>query len=708
MKPWEKYADNTQNKKPWEKYGGSTPAQADEYLNAPSPEIGLLDRMAVKTLGNSDDASIKYLQKQNPNLEFTTKDGEIYAKTKGDNKFMRLDPNQLASDYKGGELDRLKELGKDTLDLAYDIPAGALQGAATALGGIGGFMAGGGVGALPAAAAAGAASGGGLEYMRQKLGQALGINEDVKGGQVGFATGAGAVSPLLFGAGTSQALAKKVASGLDSEALVNASKGVIPRLWEKARYATSSVPMDAIEGYKKFKSEMEKVQEGGGIINYLENMSRDITNKVKSDKSSIGKQLDDAIRNSGSKIDSSGSKKIFLDKIKALESKPEITVEDRKEINALKGVYNRFFGLDEAKLPSDESILANPEMQKLYAHLDTLANNSSAAPSVAKPANLTSNIVENTASAPGLTYQPDQDSFLSSINKYVNDGIDQNVSNLDSEAGKLANLFNQKQEELSRATNQQQVNTLLGQIKELRSKLIESGKQTHISDSMEAGRAFDLQKKLKTPAAWDEEIKTSNASVLGTARDSSMLLNDEFAKATSGVSTKLKGDYMKALDLSEAVDKYADGGQKLYNTLSTMNGMSKKEFKERIAAQLKEKGIDVDKAYKVTQAMNYFENPRMMPVSSGGTTSTSYSTLGGGLGDLMAAGASKVDPNYATIKAASGLGNFLGNYGASPASMKAFIDKNRAQQGLMNYINYAQPTILDLLNSREQNSSPRK
>lgn len=200
--PWEKYqlGDTTAQptaKGPWEKYGagGSALSEGTDVENVMHPDITFKDRAVYKNFAVDPEAGFNYLQKQYPQLNFKKDNkGEILAKRPEELTWKKLDPEGF--DF------------QDITDVAWDIPAGFVESAATALGGLAGGAAGlplGGIGAVPGAlaggATAGAATGAGLETARQGIGKMLGVAEEFDPTQIGTSAAFGAVSPLLFGTG---------------------------------------------------------------------------------------------------------------------------------------------------------------------------------------------------------------------------------------------------------------------------------------------------------------------------------------------------------------------------------------------------------------------------------------------------------------------------------------------------------------------------
>jgi len=171
--------------------------------------------LVTKNLSTSPEATMKYLQKEHPNLEIEYNDsGAIRVKRRDEKDYRVLDPEGVTG---------VGEFAKDIGDVGYDVLSGIGTGVATAAGGLAGAVGGAGIGALPGAALAGAAAGGGLETARQGLGSAFGIEDNMDAGQILGSTAAGAISPLLFGTGATAAnvggkgLAARIAKGLGKE-----------------------------------------------------------------------------------------------------------------------------------------------------------------------------------------------------------------------------------------------------------------------------------------------------------------------------------------------------------------------------------------------------------------------------------------------------------------------------------------------------------
>lgn len=233
--------------------------EAQDIIKNEMPEGLGVSRAIVKNLAGSPEAAFNFLQKEHKDFEFK-KDakGEILARKRGQEAWGRLDP-------KGFDL-------QDISDIGYDVVAAGGQGAATAAAGLAGGAAtlpAGGVGALPAAIAASGASGAGLEAIRQALGSAAGLEDNISGTDIAIAGGTGAVSPLLFGTGAAVKEAGKYAlkqglGELEKKALIQAQKGLGGKAWDWGTKQIGSRLAGIAGGYPK-----EVVQAAGENLDLI-------------------------------------------------------------------------------------------------------------------------------------------------------------------------------------------------------------------------------------------------------------------------------------------------------------------------------------------------------------------------------------------------------------------------------------------------------
>jgi hypothetical protein len=299
--------------------------------------LSLKDRAILKNFSNSPKASVKYLQLKYPDKQFRLgNEGEVLARGQGED-WGTLDPDMLKPKYTslGGVVyekpndtswgDVVKEAGMDALDMAYDIPAGLAQGLATTAGAAVGAATPVPGGALMGGSAASGASGAGLEYLRQKLGQKLGIPQDVDKGQITSAGVSGAAIPLTLGIGE--------VGGKPVEGLL--SKGL-----KKMGSLASGIPVDTMQAYAKHMNKVDELEKTGAT-SYIMDINKRINDYVQANKTKAGKAVASEIDNLEGGINIADIKKAWLDKINEAESKA-MNEAGRKQAAALRAQYNEF------------------------------------------------------------------------------------------------------------------------------------------------------------------------------------------------------------------------------------------------------------------------------------------------------------------------------------------------------------------------------
>jgi len=334
--------------------GASPQAAQSDTIDEMHPDIKFTDRLAVKALGNDTDSSLRYLQKQNPNLQFRNVDGDIQAKKPDEQQWRKLDPSKLDL--------------QDIADLAWDIPAGVAQGVATAGAGLLGAPAG-GVGAIPAAMAGSAASGTGLEAIRQGLGKYFGINDEVSGKDLALTAGTSALSPLLFGTGAgAKDIAKSaIKSGLDQKAIEASQRGLLGRGY------------DAVAGYVGPKigsllsgqdSKLLKTAAGmtdelkvadispEPITQRLDDASQAVTGAIRNMSDEAGKGIENTVKTldaQGAVIKTAPIVKPLEDAIQKLKSDGMGTESNKELIDQLQGLIDKHF-----KVKTEVPVELNP------------------------------------------------------------------------------------------------------------------------------------------------------------------------------------------------------------------------------------------------------------------------------------------------------------------------------------------------------------
>lgn len=209
------------------------------------PDITFGQRFAVKNFGGDPQDAVNYLKTKHPEMKFTHIGDQLVARKPDEKQWHVLDPKNFDL--------------QDITDLGADVATGIGSGLATAGAGLAAGAATGGTAAIPAAVAAGGASSAGLEYLRQKIGQALGVQnpDSVRKGDIALAGVTGAVAPWLLGTGATagkiaakagedavaQKLLGKIGQGTIGQALTTADKAVATNmLGESQRGVVKNIP----------------------------------------------------------------------------------------------------------------------------------------------------------------------------------------------------------------------------------------------------------------------------------------------------------------------------------------------------------------------------------------------------------------------------------------------------------------------------------
>ncbi len=278
---------------------GAAPKQ--QVVEEMHPDISLKDRALYKNFAADPEAGFNFLQKQYPKLNFRKdKSGEILAKRPDEAAWKKLDPDTGFFS---------KDFLPDVLDVAWDVPAGLLESAATAAGGVGGALAGAPTivgaapGALAGAALAGGATGAGLETARQSLGKYFGVAEELDPSQIALSGAFGAASPLLLGTGaTAGQIAKGALKSGTKEAtkdLIGAQSGLLGRTWSgakntiapKAAQIASGVDSDIIRYASQNLDKIKEAEKNFGISPIYGELRDEFINAAQKAKSGIGEAI---------------------------------------------------------------------------------------------------------------------------------------------------------------------------------------------------------------------------------------------------------------------------------------------------------------------------------------------------------------------------------------------------------------------------------
>jgi hypothetical protein len=217
------------------------------------PKLSKYDRWVVKNLASNPEASLGYLKKEYPDMEFEIKGGsEIVAKEPGEQDWHKLDESDLT--------------WMDAGDVVADVGQGLAEGVAAGAAGIATmnpFIGAGAAGAMGAATEAG----------KQGMGSLLGIENNYNPGNIAASGIASAAMPVIGG--------KVLKPGWQW------AKKQAPRVGEWL----SGIPEQVLKNIHVDKPARETIAKGG-ITNYVDDLSDNVINKMKS-------TLDDAGRGVG-------------------------------------------------------------------------------------------------------------------------------------------------------------------------------------------------------------------------------------------------------------------------------------------------------------------------------------------------------------------------------------------------------------------------
>ncbi len=279
--PWDQPAG--EEVPPWEQ---DVSGDGEEIIDQMHPDMSMKSRLVYKNFGQDPDAGLKYLKKENPKFKWKMDtEGNPLGRKEGESAWYKLDPSNL----------ELADVG----DIAYDIPAGIVQGAATTVAGLAGGAAtlpAGGWGAIPAAMATSGVTGTGLEAIRQKIGTMMGVGgEELDPKALAITGGISTLLPGAFGTGAAgkQIAKTALAKGVSQEALKESQSGVIRKyVAPKAGAAISGISSDLINKAKKVLPILRREGGAGEAIPKKVGAIQDtIVSTVKETQSDLGKQI---------------------------------------------------------------------------------------------------------------------------------------------------------------------------------------------------------------------------------------------------------------------------------------------------------------------------------------------------------------------------------------------------------------------------------
>lgn len=158
--------------------------------------------------------------------------------------------------------------------------------------------------------------------------------------------------------------------------------------------------------------------------------------------------------------------------------------------------------------------------------------------------------------------------------------------------------------------------------------------------------------------------KSISDASLGAYRKTNEAL--EKAAGTAGV----KGEYAKLSKLQDKLEKYFKDPEKTFNTLSSIDAPSKVGARKTVETLENElgKNLGIKDQADLIEAYRFFQDPELLPISSGGTTSTSRT--------LSVQGALEAIGGLGGQKGAA-FGRAVGNIAGGPMAVKKVIDVSK-------------------------------
>jgi len=198
--------------------------------------------------------------------------------------------------------------------------------------------------------------------------------------------------------------------------------------------------------------------------------------------------------------------------------------------------------------------------------------------------------------------------------------------------------------------------------------------------------AFRLQGDLKDLADFSKAQKAglqhrlSNKPVAARqiadkAAEAYRNLNKQFEQITGGLSKQLKSEYASLAQIRNSLSPLMKTPEQTYRTLRTLNNPAKKILKSTVKKLDKEiPGLELGKKADLLEATSYMAEPSITPISGGGTTSTTRSLTGMGLGGALGG---QMGAAFGAPGMGATLGSIAGATATSPAAVKKYLDLAR-------------------------------
>lgn len=356
--PWEQNNIPTtypQGEAPWEKNGAPPKAEPAEIIQEQHPDISFKDRFIAKNFANTPQDQINYLKQQHPDLDIKQINNQIVAKSANEKAYKVLDPDLSAMDMLKPK--NWAENLKDIADVGTDVGIGSASTAAGAGAAVLAAPETALVGSIPAAMAAGGATGASLEALKQKIGQKLGVPQQMDPSQIALSGITNAAAPLLVGTGAAAKVgAQAVKQGASKEAaqeLINNQKGLLNygadylknNLLPSAAESVSGVPAQATKTLAKQSSAIQNLDENG-VMDVATSAYDKLRNGLAANKAEVGAKLGKLVKDLGpeASIDLTKTKGLLDNQIQKLsQSELANTPAVQGQIQELLDARNQIF-----------------------------------------------------------------------------------------------------------------------------------------------------------------------------------------------------------------------------------------------------------------------------------------------------------------------------------------------------------------------------
>lgn len=230
-----------------------------------------------------------------------------------------------------------------------------------------------------------------------------------------------------------------------------------------------------------------------------------------------------------------------------------------------------------------------------------------------------------------------------------------------------------------------------------------------LPDKIKAQRAFDLQKKLDSAAAWETNMTPETRSAKGSARGAYFDINKALEEATSGLSQQAKDEFASYKAIQQDLKNKFNTPQQTFNTFIGLDKNSKRIALDRLKQLAGEGVLDVSPEVNKIRALNAFYDLPSDPylqanqVVKNTPMQVAAGTTGVGLGYMSGLGA-----GGAIVGGV--LGRQAGKLAGTKAAARSYINLGQALDALSKsrvtnspLLNPANPALNPWLYQSEEN-----